>query len=172
MIDKILKHLKDKKGAVSIYTIILLAFLLPFLMFTVVDVNHYMQQNRRLKNIVDNAGASAVTMINESQLAYGNIEIDTNEASLVVERIVKESLFLNDDLTPKDISVLAEKPEIQVDVVNTPPVGGVDVDTPISTIKVTNPSVVVYGKFKVKGLFFSRMSVDIQKVGMSQAQFK
>lgn len=172
MTKKILRNLLNKKGAISIYTIILLSFLLPFLMFTAIDINHYMQQNRKLKNVVDNSASSAITMINESKLSYGEIEIDSREASDVVSRVVKETLYLNDDLTPKDVSVLKERPEINVYVVNNPSVTGTDLSTPIGTVKVKNPSVVVYGKFKVKGLFFSSMSVDIQKVGMSQAQFK
>ena len=41
--QEIKKRLLCEKGFASIYTLIVLAFLLPFLLFTVIDINHFMQ---------------------------------------------------------------------------------------------------------------------------------
>lgn len=169
MLNRILKRYLNKKGFVSIYAVLLIAFLLPFLMFSFVDVNHYMQQNRKLKNLVDNSASSAVTMVDSTQLPKGIIQISNTDATNIAMGIIKQDLFLNDDLTPQSKSILSGKPTIQVYVVNNSPT---NVTTPLDTVKVQHPSVIVYGKFPVKGLFFSSITVNMTAEGMSQAQFK
>lgn len=168
MIIRLLKKYLNRKGFISIYAILLITFLLPFLLFTVVDVNHFMQQNRKLKNIVDNAGASAVTIIDSNKISKGVIEIIEPDATNVALGIIKKDLFLNDDLTPQPQSILSGRPDIKIYVAN----GAGSVTTPFGTVNVKKPSVIVYGKFPVKGLWFSNINVNITKEGMSQAQFK
>jgi hypothetical protein len=169
MLNRILKRYLNKKGFVSIYAVLLIAFLLPFLMFSFVDVNHFMQQNRKLKNIVDNAAASAVTMVDNTQIPKGIIQITDTDAINIATGIVKQDLFLNNDLTPQSKSILSGKPDLRVYVVNNAPT---NVTTPLDTVNAQHPSVIVYGKFPVKGLFFSSISVNITAEGMSQVQFK
>lgn len=168
MINNLIQKYKNKKGFISIYTMIMIAFLLPFLMFTAIDLNHFMQQNRHLKNLVDNAGASAITMVDDSKIPKGIIAINSKDAQDIVINIIRQQLFLNEDLTPKPESILSEKPTIIVHVLNT----GDSVVTPLGTTTAVNPSVVVYAKFPVKGLFFHGITLNIEKEGMSQAQFR
>ena len=62
---KYLKRIKEKKGSGAIISMLLIAGLLPLLLFTFIDVPYYNQYHRRMKNIVDNTAASAVTRLNE-----------------------------------------------------------------------------------------------------------
>lgn len=167
----LIKRLLSEKGFVSIYTLIALGFLVPFLLFMVIDLNHFMQQNSHLKSILDNASASAVTKINNEQLADGIIEINSDEAEKAVLRILKESLLLNDDLTPKSNSILSKKPEIKIYVINDAE-GGRNIDTPLGTTNTSKTSVIVYGKFSIKALFVNKLALTMEKEGMSQALFK
>lgn len=169
--QEIKKRLLCEKGFASIYTLIVLAFLLPFLLFTVIDINHFMQQNSHLKSVLDNASASAVTKINNDKLADGIIEINSDEAEEAVLRVLKASLLLNDDLTPKSNSILSEKPEIKIYVVNDAE-GGKDITTPLGVTNTSRTSVIVYGKFSVKALFINKLALTMEKEGMSQALFK
>lgn len=169
MLNMILKQYLNKKGFVSIYALLVIAFLLPLIMFSFVDINHYMQQNRKLKNLVDNSASSAVTMVDETQLPKGIIQISETDAKNIAMSIIKQDLFLNDDLTPQSKSILSGKPTIEVYVVNNPPT---TVTTSLDTVNVKSPSVIVCGKFPVKGLFFSSITVNMTAEGMSQAQFK
>ena len=106
------KILKDKTGAISIYAILWLSVLFPFLLFICIDVSNYVYQSVHLKGITDNASASAVTQIKEDLVSSGVLEIDEDEAQKVALNIIKHDLQLEDDLTPKENSRLKEKPTI------------------------------------------------------------
>lgn len=165
------RFLNNKKGFISIYMIMWMAVLIPILMFVTVDLSHYVYENIRVKTVTDNASASAITQINESLVPQGILAIDEVEAEKVALQIIKHDLHLNNDFTPKDGSPLMEAPQIQVHILNITDKDGYDFQTPAGTVKIYNPSVVVYGSYPVKGLFYNN-GVVMQKVGVSQVQFK
>jgi hypothetical protein len=162
---------KDKRGFISIYMILWMAVLIPILMFVFVDVSHYVYEHVHLKAVSDNASASAVTQIKEDLVPQGILEIDEVSAEKVALDIIKHDLLLNNDLTPTENSPLKEKPTIQVHIVNITSESGYDFETPAGTVKIYKPSVVVYGAYPVKGLFYNN-GVVLQKVAVSQVQFR
>ncbi|PLS15027.1 cobalt ABC transporter permease [Bacillus sp. M6-12] len=166
------RFIKNKKGFVSIYMILWMAVLIPILYFTFIDVSHYVYEKGHLKSVTDNASASAVTQIKEDLVPQGILEIDEASAEKVAMDILKHDLLLNDDLTPKENSVLKSKPTIQVNIVNITSESGFDFDTPAGKVKIYKPSVVIYAEYPVKGLFYYKSGVMMKTVGVSQVQFK
>lgn len=56
-----LKKLKSAKGAVSIFVLIMMVFLVPFAIFVGIELPKMHELNQRVKDAVDSAAASAVT---------------------------------------------------------------------------------------------------------------
>ena len=166
------RFLANKKGFTSIYTILWMAVLFPLLMFTVIDGTHYAYEVIHLKAVTDNAAASAVTQIDTTLIPQGVLQIDTANASSVATTILQTDLNLNSDWTPKDNSIFSGTPTVKIDVVNVTSPTGVTYSTPIGNLTIYHPSVVIYAQYPIKGLFFQSDQVTIQKVGVSQVQFK
>lgn len=166
-----MRFVKNKKGFISIYMILWMSVLIPILMFVFVDVSHYVYEGVHLKAVTDNASASAVTQIKEDLVPEGILEINETNAEAVALKIIKHDLLLNDDFTPTENSALKEKPTIQINVVNVTSQSGYEFPTPAGTLKIYKPSVVIYGEYPVKGLFYNNQ-VTIKRVGVSQVQFK
>ena len=100
---KYLKRIKEKKGSGAIISMLLIAGLLPLLLFTFIDVPYYNQYHRRMKNIVDNTAASAVTRLNEELLSAGTIELDKAESMTLMYEILEDWFGLEPYLYPASI---------------------------------------------------------------------
>lgn len=166
------RFLKDNRGFISIYMIMWMAVLIPILLFTFIDLTHYIYESKHLKSVTDNATASAVTQIKEELVPSGVLEIDEKNAEAVALKVLKQDLLLNDDLTPKENSILKEKPMIQMHVLNITSKDGYDFETPMGVVKIFKPSVVIYAEYPVSGLFYYRSGLLLKKVSVSQVQFK
>lgn len=166
------RFFKDKRGFISIYMILWMAVLIPILMFTFIDFSHYIYESKHLKSVTDNASASAVTQVKEDLIPSGVLEIDEVNAEAVALKLFKKDLLLNDDLTPKENSILKEKPTIQMHVVNITSETGYDFETPAGVVRIFKPSVVIYAEYPVSGLFYYKSGVRLKKVAVSQVQFK
>ncbi|WCK57687.1 cobalt ABC transporter permease (plasmid) [Aneurinibacillus sp. Ricciae_BoGa-3] len=165
------KFWKNKKGFISIYMILWMSVLIPILMFTAIDLSHYIYEGVHLKAVTDNAAASAVTQIKEDLVPQGILQIDETRATNVANQVIKDDVLLNDDYSPKTHSDLRDKATVNVYVVNTTSDTGYDFATPAGTVKIYKPSVVVYAKYPVNGLFYTNANVNIERVGVSQVQF-
>jgi len=162
---------KDKGGFMSLYMIMWMSVLIPALLFLFIDISHYVHQNVQLSSVTNNASASAVTKIREELVPKGILEINESEANKVVEEIIQHDLQLNKDFSPMKGSSLLDKPVIQVYIVNAVPPTGTEVNTPAGIVPIKKPSVVVYAKYPVKGMFFNN-SVEMEKIGVSQVKFR
>lgn len=171
MINKI-KNKYNKKGFISIYVILWMVVLFPLLMFISIDFTHFIHINNQLKDLTDNLSASAVTLLNEDEIPKGVLNIKENEANKIINKIVKNELKLNDDLTPTENSILISEPNIETKIVNEVPSSGISVTLKNGdTIKVKNPSVIVSADYPVHGLFFKNMIIHFNKIGTSQVRF-
>lgn len=162
----------NNKGFISIYTILWLCVLFPLLLFVSIDVSYYMHQNNRLKSITDNATASAVTYLDETQIPYGKLVIEEVEAKKAIMDIIRKDLSLNDDMTPKSDSVLGAAPKINVQVVNNVPSAGIEVTTPQGNVTIKNSTVLTTVEYPIKGLFYHKTIANFKKLSVSQVQFK
>ena len=171
--NKLKSNLKKKDGFMSVVSIIFGASLLLTFMWLMVDLTYYAQQNRSTKNILDNASASAVTRVNELTLGSGNIQFNKKEAEKVAMDIIKGDLFLDDNYNPLPQSPLKEAPTVNVYVVDniTEPGGRVIDVSGIKNIRVKNPSVIIYAKLPLKGIFFKNLGPTFQHVSASQVSY-
>lgn len=166
---KLIHNIKNKKGFMSIFVIMMLAVLIPIMFFLTIDLPYMMRMNRTLKNSLDNATSTAITYLNEDKISQGLLEINTNEASAVVKKVVKEYFYLNDDLTTNEDSLIDEKPILQIQVINNPT--GQQIDTPNGGTVINNPSIVVYAEFPVKAKF-TGITKSIKHTSVAQVKFK
>lgn len=159
---------KNTNGYVSIYVIVILAILIPFMFFLTIDLPYYMRMNRTVKNAVDNATSTAITYLDESAISSGNLVINENEARRIVKKVIKEYFYLNDDLTVNENSLIPNTPTINIEIINNPT--GQIVYTQNGGTKINNPSVVVYVEIPVEGKFF-KVTKSIKHTAVSQVKF-
>lgn len=169
--NRLLGTVENKKGVVTIYVILWMAVLFPLLMFLAIDMTNYIYSSAKMKAVVDNAAASAITMIDEVQVESGIIRVVEDDAVEAVNTIMIKELNLNEDFTPSENSLLLDSPEVEVFVFNVYSDEGVEVDTPLGTKTLTRPTVFVKGEFEIKGLFYRGKSATLNRVGASQVEF-
>lgn len=165
------KRLKNKKGFVSIYVIIGLAVLLPFMFFVSIDMPNHMSMNRKIKNTLDNAVSTAITCLDETSVTNGSLVINTQEAEARAKEVIKKSFGLNDDMTVNENSLISDTPTIRFKVINNPNAEPT-YSTPNGEYTIKNPSVIIYAEIPVKGLFLYKTEVTIKHTAISQVQFK
>lgn len=169
--NMIKKIIKNKKGFMAIYVIIGLSVFLPLALFVSIDMPYMMTMNRKAKSTLDNASATAITCINESQASHGVIQINSSEAEKMAKKVIQESFGLNDDLSPNSNSLLKEKPTITVKVINNPTLEPT-YTTLNGTFNISNPSVIIYAEIPINAQFLSKAKATVKHTAISQAQFK
>lgn len=168
-----MKKLKQKDGFMSVVGVVLGSTLFITFMWLMLDLTHYAQQNRSTKNVLDNATASAVTRIDETSLGSGNIKFLKSEAREIAMNIIRGDLFLDENNNPLPQSPLKEAPEIQIFVIdNVDRVNGTLVDVAgVKTMRIKNPSVIIYGKLPTKGIFLRNKGPVFQHISASQVSY-
>lgn len=165
------KYIKNNKGFTAIYVILFLAIFMPFMFFLTVDLPHFMSMNRKIKSTLDNATSTAVTRINEAKASSGVLEISEQEAKDIAMKVIIETFNLNDDLSLTDKSLIDNKPDIEIVVVNnissTP-----TYTSPNGTFYILNPSVIIYGEVPVKARFFKVIEKNIKYTSIAEVQFR
>lgn len=165
----ILNNLKNKKGFMSIYVIVMLAVLIPIMFFLTIDLPYMMRMNRTLKSALDNATSTAITNLNESKISQGILEIDVDEANKIIKKVIQEYFYLNDDLTINENSLIDGTPKVEIQVINN--AIGQRIDTPNGGTIIKNPSIIVYAEFPVKAKFYG-ITKTIKHTSVAQVQFK
>ena len=84
MLKNLIIKSKEKNGAGTIVTLVMLIAFIPLLLFTLVDVPYYNQYHRKIKDIADTTAASAITRIQEDMLASGTLNLDYDKARTVM----------------------------------------------------------------------------------------
>lgn len=167
------KILHKKDGFMSVVGIILGGALFITLLWLMMDLTYYAQQNRSTKNILDNATASAVTLIDESSLGDGNIRFLEQEAIDMAKKIIMTDLFLDENGQPTPQSPLKESPVIQIYVVDeVDRENGTLVDVGgIKKMRIYNPSVIAYASLPIRGLFIKGKGPVFHQISASQVTY-
>lgn len=165
MLKNKIKLRKNKKGYISLYTILWLSVFVPFLIFIFVQFTLMVKQIVTYKNICDNAASSAVTYLDEDLIPDGIIKIRENDAKKAAKDIIISSLNLNENLTVNSNSIIPKDPTIVIEVYNDVPESGLTITKFNNKIKITKPSVIVTGEFPT----YTR--AKIKSIGVAQAQF-
>ncbi|MEG1299902.1 MAG: hypothetical protein RSC93_04305 [Erysipelotrichaceae bacterium] len=103
----------NKKGGFStIITIILIAIIIPILLFCVFDIPYYLDADAKIKSIADNMAASAATVVIPEQLAKGILEIDEKKARDYILEDAAVWFNLEDkiyDTNVKDVKIIPKQ---------------------------------------------------------------
>ena len=166
------KFKNNKKGFLSLFTIIMLSVLLPFLIFVFVTFTNMIQNVIYFKNVSDNAASSAVVLLNETKLQDGILYINETQAIARAKEVIAKELNLDADLSPNENSKVYEKPNVEVLVYNDVPTEGLEIMTRFGKkIKVYKPSVIVVAEYPTLNITKSDIYPTIKNVGVAQTQF-
>lgn len=165
------KYFKSQKGITTIDTIVFLSIALPIMIFFTVDFPLMMATNRKVKATLDNAASTAILQIDETKVSQGELYIDEVESKKMALKVITETFNLNNDLTLKENSIIADTPIIDVVVINN--VANTKYyDTSNGRFEIKNPSVLIYGEVPVRGTFFSHSPKTIKYTAVAQVQFR
>lgn len=181
-----IKKLKERTGAISIFTIIVLVFLLPLAFWVGIELPKMHEANQRVKDAVDSASSSSVTMINEKSFADSKILLDKVEIEHVAKEILGQKMgityhrSLRDFEIPPGSSVSKDtKIEVAVQTIDDDDlvmINGVRQSKEVYSKlgswskKVNNPIVVVEAKITFKKIGFMGNDMTVTQVGMSQVR--
>ena len=167
-----MKKKTNEQGFTSIYVIILMTVLLPFVIFVFVTFSHMVQNTIYFKNLSDNAASSAVVCLNEQKLQDGIVFINEEEAIAKAKTVIANELNLNPDLTVNSNSKIKENPNITISVYNDVPEEGRVITTSLGKdIKIFKPSVVVVAEYPTLKITNVNATGTIKNIGVAGAEF-
>ena len=190
----LIEYIKSKKGVGTLQVLLFLTFLIPFMLFCVIDPLLLFYKKQTLTHITNNACNSAVTAVNREQQKKGIVQLenvlDANSTTLstvqnTFDKVICTDLRLNklgfQNYQIASPSILDESPEIQfLKVYNIPGVYNETIkeknattgvwEDKIISITVDKPTCIVFVKYKLKTTF-SRKNVTMYKYASSRAFF-
>ena len=90
---KKIKHkLKSQSGAISIFAVLMMVFLLPFAIWIGIELPKMHEANQRVKDAVDSAASSAVTIVDNSRFDEGFVQYNDSEINQVASQMVADKL--------------------------------------------------------------------------------
>lgn len=172
--------LNNKKGSIALYSVIIMCVVLPMMIFLAVDLPFLLNVHRKAKNVLDNAGSSAILALDEAELALGRLTVIEPKAQSIIYRLIASEFKLDPvTLEPLDGSYVTKKPRVEIRVINNP-TSTVQVRVPEQTmsdaekfddIYVDETSVVIYMDLEIQSLFFRNYKPRIEKATAAQSQF-
>ena len=160
--------LNDKKGFLSIFTILILSAIIPLSLFIAIDLPYFVQMNRKVKNILDNSTSAGITQINPANIT----EINSDKAIKLATDVFISGFKLNEDLTPNSESIIKSAPELHMEMIKPSPYDITNIKTSKGLYKIEEPSLVANVKVEVKGKVFKMLKVNILKTSISQVTSK
>lgn len=155
---------KNQNGFMSIYTILLLSVLLPFLIFFAVEMIHFSNAKDIISTTTERMGKHAVRSV---EVVDDVIHFNEEEAADIAYNLLIENLHLHGDYTPTEQSSLKEKPTYFFDIHYPDKEFSEYVPTEINlhgqSITLEYPAVSVYVKAKPKGVFVNQ-NVEFEKM--------
>lgn len=179
MYKKAKRIVDNSNGAMSIFGVLMLVFLLPFAIWVGIELPKSHEANQRVKDAVDSAAASAITLVKSEEFADGRVLLDKQNSEIVAKEIVAEKMGLevkSGKYVPKEGSTI--KPdglEVWVTVLDDSdmPNGTPYTVTPKTAGKTWNkkierPTVVVEAKMTFKKIGWWGNDLTVYHTGMSQ----
>lgn len=156
----------------SILVLLFIAVLLPILLFSFLEFNHYWHLKEKFQSYNDHIASSAVMCLDEEFLKEGTIVIDTEEATKIAEEMMKQAYHLNDDLTISEDYLLKSNPVLKVYVINSVSSDGTKFITDEGyEFTLYKPSVIVYTECQPNGILFDKF-INIKSLSVQEASFK
>lgn len=175
--QKLKSVLKDTSGAISIFAVMMMVVLLPMAIWVGIELPKMHEANQRVKDAVDSAASSAVTIIDETEFADGKVLFDEAQVRQLASQLVSQKLGLDSQLKPKEGSAIREEGiEVKVTVIDDNDLnanGGEVTITPQAlnetwSKKVDKPTIVVETKVTFKKIGWWGDDLTVYQTGMSQ----
>jgi predicted nucleic acid-binding protein len=183
---KRVSKLKETKGAISLFVIVLMVFLLPFAIWVGIELPKNHELNQRVKDAVDSASSSGVTAIDNDGINPDTnvIPLDDKQARAIAIQIFASKMGLkvigdysNATLEAPEGSFIKEA-TVKVDVL--------DVEDGVTKVKantlyfqtangnkrVENSSVIVTATVTYEKVGFLGKDITVTHVGINQAKLK
>lgn len=161
------KTLKNTKGAVSIFVVIFLAFLLPFAIWVGIELPKMHEMNQRVKDAVDSAAASAVTSAETVDQENMMVRINHHNAEVSARQVFALKLGLKF----KSSGEIYASPDSFVEYIE-PDMPYVQVyDSQNPNPKFKNSTVVVKATVTFKNVGILGRDLTVTQTGISEAKF-
>jgi predicted nucleic acid-binding protein len=183
---KRVSKLKETQGAISLFVIVLMVFLLPFAIWVGIELPKNHELNQRVKDAVDSASSSGVTAIDNDGINPDTnvIPLDDKQARAIAIQIFASKMGLkvigdysNATLEAPEGSFIKEA-TVKVDVL--------DVEDGVTKVKantlyfqtangnkrVENSSVIVTATVTYEKVGFLGKDITVTHVGINQAKLK
>jgi hypothetical protein len=185
---KRVSKLKETKGAISLFVIVLMVFLLPFAIWVGIELPKNHELNQRVKDAVDSASSSGVTAIDNDGINPDTnvIPLDDKQARAIAIQIFASKMGLkvigdysNATLEAPEGSFIKEA-TVKVDVLDVEPEDGVTTDranplkfnTANGYYKIENSSVIVTATVTYEKVGFLGNDITVKHVGINQAKLR
>ena len=184
--NKLNRTLKNRNGSSSIFVIMILVFLLPFAVWVGIELPKSHEANQRVKDAVDSAASSAVTIVDNSRFEDGYVKYNDSELFNLASNIVAEKIgaeLVDGVWQPKEGSAI-KKDSIDIKVraydheeVNESTPLSINAVIPNSngsywTKTIKKPTVIVETKVTYKKIGLWGEDVTIYQTGMSQVNME
>jgi predicted nucleic acid-binding protein len=183
---KRVSKLKETQGAISLFVIVLMVFLLPFAIWVGIELPKNHELNQRVKDAVDSASSSGVTAIDNDGINPDTnvVPLDDKQARAIAIQIFASKMGLkvigdysNATLEAPEGSFIKEA-TVKVDVL--------DVEDGVTKVKantlyfqtangnkrVENSSVIVTATVTYEKVGFLGKDITVTHVGINQAKLK
>lgn len=164
--------MNNKKGFISVVALLIFSGLFIMIMFVGYQYTIAIEIKQKMINVSDEVAEISAFRLEESSLSNGILEFDEIRVRQQVEDILKDTFFLNDDLTPLSYSTLKETPTIIISYFDNPSVMGVPYSLPEGyEFTPETSSIVVQVEYTADLLFFTR-DLNVQTVAIAEVDFK
>lgn len=183
------RKLKENKGGISIFTVMILVFLLPFAIWVGIEFPKMHETNERVKDAVDSSAASTVTLLDNSEYIEGKIlfqssdEIEESAREIFAMKMGLDYFPGTKTFAPKPGSNIDDESDIKVVVQsfddNDLFINGVPSEMPISSVlmgtdgwnrNIKHPTIVVEAELTFKKIGWFGKDLTVTHVGMSQVK--
>lgn len=96
--------LNNKKGAISIVTILILSVLISVFLFLMLEYTANIKIKHEVSNSIDYATRKALFQLDEIKLKNGDLNILEDEANQIIKDVLIHDFNLNSDLSPTEMS--------------------------------------------------------------------
>lgn len=185
------KKLKDESGGISIFVIIMMVFLLPFVIWIGIEMPKTHEMNQRVKDAVDSASQAGITSISTKTDRFNPdgkvIPLNYNEAVINANRVFAMKMGLENDadnwlnpilVTPEG-SNIKHVGDINVQVfddVNGPVTGDKNNPLVVQTLngkkKIHHSTVIVDATITFEKIGIFGKDLTVTHVGMNQVKME
>lgn len=155
LINRLIKLFKQKDGSITFTVILLILSILAIILFVGFDYPRLISNNNSLSYCNDLIAKGAISQwdIKKGWMGMEDVVVlDEEKAIAKAKDLLKKNLKLDDDYEPVEGSILYDKPDIDIQIINP------EFPTFVDGIGfIENPTVIVKSKYRTRSGFSKRV---------------